>query len=88
MPRPDNGSILRPLAAVALIAALAGCGVKTDLKPQAGKELPVTPSGRGDQPSSAQLLKSTPQAAPERSVELRKRSEERADDPFDLPPTE
>ena len=32
------------------------------------------------------LLKPTPQAAPERSVELRKRSEERTDDPFDLPP--
>jgi hypothetical protein len=29
-----------------------------------------------------------PQAAPERSVELRKRSEEREDDPFDLPPPE
>ena len=27
-----------------------------------------------------------PQAAPLRSTELRKRSEEREDDPFDLPP--
>jgi hypothetical protein len=27
-----------------------------------------------------------PQAAPQRSVELRTKSEERQDDPFDLPP--
>jgi hypothetical protein len=29
-----------------------------------------------------------PQAAPERNVELRRRSEEREDDPFDIPPPE
>ena len=79
---------MRRIAALILILALSACGVKADLKPQAGKDLPVTPYGRGDQPSSAHLLKSTTQAAPERSVELRKRSEERADDPFDLPPAE
>jgi hypothetical protein len=62
--------------------------VRADLKPQAGKTLPVAPYGREQQPSSAQLLVSTPQAVPERSVELRQRSEERADDPFALPPKE
>jgi hypothetical protein len=71
-----------------LLLALAGCGVRADLKPKAGKELPVAPYGRDTRPSSAQLLETTPQAAPERSVELRKRSEERADDPFALPPKE
>ncbi len=34
------------------------------------------------------LLAPPVQAIPERSVELRKRSEEREDDPFDLPPVE
>jgi hypothetical protein len=34
------------------------------------------------------LLKPSPHAAPERSVELRKRSEERVQDPFDLPPAD
>ena len=76
--------------ALALIAALAlgACGVKADLKPQAGKSLPVAPYGRSDQPSAQALVEPTPQAAPQRNVELRNRSEERADDPFDLPPEE
>ena len=77
---------MRTALALLLLPALAACGVKTDLKPQAGQALPATPYGRGDQPTSADLLKTTPQATPERSVELRKRSEKRTDDPFDLPP--
>ena len=74
------------LAPVALLLALSACGVKTDLKPQAGEALPVAPYGRSDVPTSGQLLESPPQAVPERSIELRQRSEERSDDPFDLPP--
>ena len=65
---------------------LAGCGQMRDLAPPPGESLPVAPYGREDRPTSAELLESRPQAAPERSVELRRRSEERADDPFDLPP--
>ena len=80
--------MIKPIAVVALGLALGACGVRADLKPQAGQSLPVSPYGRDTQPSSAQLLATTPQAAPERSVELRKRSEERADDPFSLPPKE
>ena len=80
--------MLKPIAALSLGLALAACGVRADLKPQAGKSLPVAPYGRDTQPTSTQLLASTPQAAPERSIELRKRSEERADDPFSLPPKE
>ncbi len=79
---------MRCLAVPALLLTLAACGVRADLKPQAGKSLPVAPYGRSEALSSAQLLETTPQAAPERSVELRKRSEERTDDPFDLPPKE
>jgi hypothetical protein len=79
---------VRKLLALLTIPALAACGVKADLKPQAGKVLPVAPYGRSDKPSSAELLETTQQATPERSVELRKRSEKRADDPFDLPPEE
>ena len=74
--------------AVFAILALGACGVKADLKPQAGKSLPVAPYGRSDQPTAEQLVVPVPQAAPQRSVELRNRSEERADDPFDLPPEE
>ena len=76
----------RPIAACALAVALAGCGSRADLRPEAGHALPVAPLGRADRPTAAELLVRTQQAAPERSVELRNRSEERADDPFDLPP--
>ena len=79
---------MRSLAALSLIFALTACGVRADLKPQAGKSLPVAPYGRDERLTSTQLLASTPQAAPERSVELRQRSEERSDDPFSLPPKE
>lgn len=73
------------LAAVLLVAA---CGQKTDLEPLAGQSLPPAPYGARATPDAEQLLELDPLAAPERSVELRKRSEEREDDPFDLPPPE
>ncbi|MBM0171090.1 LPS translocon maturation chaperone LptM [Altererythrobacter sp. C41] len=76
----------RILAPLALAAALAGCGQKADLEPLAGQSLPPAPYGSEVRPTSEDLLALDPQAAPERSVELRKRSEEREDDPFDLPP--
>ena len=65
---------------------LAACGQKQDLRPPEGQDLPPAPFGAGHRPTAAELLELDVQAAPERSVELRKRSEERADDPFDLPP--
>ena len=79
---------MRIPVALMLALALAGCASRSELKPKAGKELPVAPYGRDERLSSNALLEPPPQAAPERSVELRKRSEERADDPYDLPPTE
>lgn len=74
------------LALAILTLPLAGCGVTAPLKPQAGHDLPVAPLGRDTQPTSDELLKLRPQDAPERSIELRKKSEDRADDPYDLPP--
>ena len=79
---------MRRIVLVMLALVLSSCGVRADLKPQAGKQLPVAPYGRQDRPTAANLLVPTPQASPERSVELRKRSEQRADDPFALPPKE
>ena len=70
------------------LLALSACGVKTDLKPAQGEALPVAPYGRAERPSSKELLETTTQATPERKVELRSRSEDRKDDPFDLPPEE
>ena len=77
---------MRIIAILGLPALLAACGQKTDLKPLAGETLPPTPYGAEVQPDSQDLLALDPQAAPDRSVELRTRSEEREDDPFDLPP--
>lgn len=74
------------LAVVLIALVLGACGNKIDLRPAAGQSLPVAPAGREDRPTADELLVRSPQAAPERSVELRKRSEEREDDPFDLPP--
>ncbi len=64
----------------------SGCGQRADLEPRAGVSLPQEPYGTTTAPEAAQLLELETQAVPERSVELRRRSEEREDDPFDLPP--
>jgi len=75
---------LLPLALLAL--ALAACGGQGDLEQVAGAAAPPAPYGRVDPLTTAELLALDPQAAPERNVELRRESEEREDDPFDLPP--
>lgn len=76
----------RLLIIVPLVLLAAACAQKKELKPVAGEPLPPAPYGSDHQPSAAELIKPTPQAAPQRSVELRTRSEPREDDPFDLPP--
>jgi predicted small lipoprotein YifL len=78
-------SLAPALAPIALLA-LAACGQKTALEPVEGTVLPPAPYGAESQPTSDELLVLPPTAAPDRSVELRTRSEEREDDPFDLPP--
>jgi hypothetical protein len=78
--------MMRTLVALALAVLLAGCGAQTPLIPPQGAALPPAPYGAADKPSADELLRRDALAAPERSVELRRRSEEREDDPFDLPP--
>ncbi|PKB25998.1 hypothetical protein B0I00_1206 [Novosphingobium kunmingense] len=79
---------MRRLAVLALVLALAACGQRAKLSPPPGKALPVAAYGADAQADADTLLTPPPQAAPERSVELRKRSEDRTEDPFDLPPPE
>jgi hypothetical protein len=71
-----------------LVAAtlLAGCGRVADLQPAAGQPLPVKPLMARATPTAADLLTPPPNAHPERIDELMKKSEPRAQDPFDLPP--
>jgi hypothetical protein len=77
---------MRTATAIFALMLLAACGQKNALVPRQGASLPVAPYGLDEQPTSTALLEPPPQAMPERSVELRKRSEPRDDDPFDLPP--
>lgn len=82
---PGPGPVL--VAALAVLAlALSACGSRAQLTPPKGTSLPAAPYGSEARPSADELLRLDALAAPERSVELRRRSEERQDDPFDLPP--
>ncbi|MCB2088985.1 MAG: hypothetical protein KDD98_09210 [Sphingomonadaceae bacterium] len=76
----------RLLVTLGAAALLASCGARTELEPAPGQSLPPPPYGAEVQPVADELLELPTQAAPERNVELRRRSEEREDDPFDLPP--
>jgi hypothetical protein len=52
------------------IAALAGCGRVSELKPEAGKLLPMKPLMARTTPTADQLLTSPPYARPDRVDEL------------------
>ncbi len=77
--------LLAGAGAMALVM-LPGCGSRQKLTAVEGMQ-PV-PSAYGSVGPAApdQLMEPSTQARPERNVELRRKSESRADDPFDLPP--
>ncbi|MEO1044422.1 MAG: hypothetical protein AAFX04_03165 [Pseudomonadota bacterium] len=85
---------LKAIAVLTLPALLIACGTKRELRPAAKNELtpapdsmlPPKPYGAEETPTANDLLTPSTQARPGRSVELRRRSEVREDDPFDLPP--
>lgn len=77
---------MRSYLLLAVIASLSACGARTELKPAENAHLPPAAYGQAEPRGADELLEQDVQAIPERSVELRKRSEIRADDPFDLPP--
>ncbi|MFA6218402.1 MAG: hypothetical protein WC692_01345 [Erythrobacter sp.] len=77
---------MKRLLVIGALIALAACGQKAALRPAPDAALPPAAYGADAQPSAEKLLALHPQAAPDRSVELRTRSEDREDDPFDLPP--
>ncbi|HEX8257027.1 MAG TPA: hypothetical protein VF589_05295 [Allosphingosinicella sp.] len=72
------------LAASLLLAA--GCGGREPLRPAPGQSMPVAPAMAAAAPTTADLLTPPPIARPQRVDELLRRSEEREDDRFDLPP--
>lgn len=79
-------TLRRLLIALLIPLALGGCARKLALEPAPGESLPIPPIGRETPFTSDELLALPAQAAPERNLELRSRSEVREDDPFDLPP--
>lgn len=77
---------MRRTFSLAAVLFLAACGQKAELEPLPGHSMPPAALGAKAEPDTEKLLELDPLAAPPRSVELRKRSEEREDDAFDLPP--
>jgi predicted small lipoprotein YifL len=73
------------IVAVAALVGLAACGRKADLQPADGT-LPPPPYGATTTPTVEAMLEPPPQAAPERVDDPIKRSEERREDRFELPP--
>jgi hypothetical protein len=72
--------------AAAVLLSLAACGDRQELRPAPGQGMPVAPAATSKAPTVAELLEAPSIARPERVNELLKRSEERREDRFDLPP--
>lgn len=77
---------MKPLMILGLALALTACGSRGDLKLEEGKSLPPAPYGARETPTPDKLLEPAPETRPGRSDEILTESEERGDDPFDLPP--
>ena len=65
---------------------LTACGGREPLQPAQGEGMPVAPAMAQTVPTTDDLLEPSTLQRPERVDELLRRSEEREDDPFDLPP--
>ncbi len=77
---------MRALLSLGLCVALAACGGQQPLEPAAGQDMPEAPAMARTVPTTDELLEPTTQQRPSRVDELLRRSQEREDDPFDLPP--
>ena len=76
----------RTLFAAAALLALAGCGQREALQPAEGHSLPPKPATAATRPTVADMLTPPVESRPTRSDDVLRRSEERPDDRFDLPP--
>jgi len=71
-----------------LAVPLAACGLRQPLEPPPGGSVPPAPAMARRAPTTEEMLTPPPIARPQRVDELLRRSEEREDDRFDLPPPE
>jgi predicted small lipoprotein YifL len=74
------------LILAAALLPLAGCGSREPLQRPPGEAMPVAPAEAQAPPTTEELLTPPPIARPERQDDSLRRSEEREDDRFDLPP--
>jgi hypothetical protein len=77
---------MRRLALLLVAGGLGACGLREPLEPPPGAIMPTAPAMAGREPTTEELLTPPPIARPERVDELLRRSEEREEDRFDLPP--
>ena len=77
-------TLLLPL----LILALPACGLRQPREPPPGGSMPPAPQMARRALTTEEMLTPPPIARPERVDELLRRSEEREDDRFDLPPAD
>ena len=70
-----------------VLLLLAACGSRQDLKPKTAEQAPPKPIMATAPPTTEQLLALPANARPARQDDGLTKSEERKDDPFDLPPT-
>nr|WP_047167287.1 hypothetical protein [Sphingomonas sp. Y57] len=77
---------IRTLLAAAALLALAACGKRDALRPTGGHSLPPKPATAATQPDVPALLTPPVETRPGRSDDVLRRSEERPDDRFNLPP--
>lgn len=82
-----GGIAMRLLLLLPALALLAACGNVEPLQPRTGQATPPKPAMAVRAPTTEELLTPPPTARPERQDDGLRRSEEREDDSFDLPPT-
>ena len=74
-------------AALGCLLLLVACGGREQLTPPEGKSLPPKRYGAETPPTAEQLLEPPILTRPGRSTDLLRQSEERPEDPFELPPS-
>ena len=76
----------RAILGAVVLLALAACGSREALTPPPGASMPPAAAGDPTPPTAEELVTPDTQSRPARSDELLRRSEQRKDDRFDLPP--
>jgi len=76
----------RAFLAVTALLALAACGKRDALRPAEGQALPPKPATAAAAPTVDELLTPPVETRPGRSDDVLRRSDERPDDRFNLPP--